>query len=168
MDLHDCKAKAVLISSSSFQLYVISGFASRTALQPGLGDAGNAASAPFLLGIWLPQLQQHDGEHALDHTDRDLEEGAPFCPRAVRSASRQPFGSSTSKCSQNEHTEASNPFLSLNFLPGASSCAGELCAVNQRVKHARTALALQVSGSCRCFPREYGKCKHLKGIKCWI
>lgn len=41
----------------------------------------------------------------------------------------------------------------------------ELSAVNQHVKHARTALALQVSGSCRCFPREYGKCKHLKGKK---
>lgn len=64
-----------------------------------------------------------------------------------------------------EHAEVANPFLSLNFLPEAGSCAGELSAVKQRVTHACTTLALEVSGSCHYFPQECGKCKHLKGNK---
>lgn len=52
--------------------------------------------------------------------------------------------------------------LSLNFSPGAGSCAGGLSAVKQRVKHAATELALRVSAAWHCLPMNVGNVNILK------
>lgn len=88
-----------------------------------------------------------------------------MCPHAVRSESRQPSNSSHSQCSSQEHAGALNPSLSPNFLPEAGSCAGGLSAVKQRVKHAGTELALQVSAAWHCFPMNVGNVNVLKETK---
>lgn len=88
-----------------------------------------------------------------------------MCPHAVRSESRQPSNSSHSQCSSREHAGAVNPSLSPNFLPEAGSCAGGLSAVKQRVKHAGTELALQVSAAWHCFPMNVGNVNVLKETK---
>lgn len=97
----------------------------------------------------------------------NLEEGASLCPHAVRSESRQPSSSSHSQCSSREHAGALNPSLSPNFLPEAGSCAGGLSAVKQRVKHACTELALQVSAAWHCFPVNVGNVSVLEETN-WI
>lgn len=85
-----------------------------------------------------------------------------MCPHAVWSESRQPSSSSFANVAPESMQELLIHLLSLNFLPEAGSCAGGLSAVKQRVKHAGTELASQVSAAWHCFPMNMGNVNILK------